>query len=60
MSPKILSLFRGIVVRTAAEGRNDRGNGEMAEVGRREKRKRGENARHVSARRDVISKDQLQ
>lgn len=31
--------------------------GEMTEV---ERRKRGENARHVSARRDVISKDQLQ
>jgi len=51
------------VVRTAAmaaEGRNDRGNGGMTKMGGREKRKRGENARHVSARRDVISKDQLQ
>jgi len=44
----------------AAEKRNDRGKGEMTEVERREERKRGENARHVSARRDVISKDQLQ
>jgi len=43
-----------------AEERNDRGKGEMTEVERREERKRGENARHVSARRDVISKDQLQ
>jgi len=60
MSPKILSLFRRIVVRMVAEERNDIGKRKMTEVERREERKRGENARHVSARRDVISKDQLQ
>lgn len=37
------------------KGGNDRGAGKEGE-----ERKRGENARHVSGRRDVISKDQLQ